>query len=157
MSAGTCQRRCRWRGRWAKRRTFCDVFDVSLVTKAPVRLMSAWVLFQCCRRVLNEGGGSGQCFLTAARAGCAIAVKQPGTKQDTIGMGVQDQGPDRRDGKTHWVNFHVGACCGSPSTMISACTGADAGTSPGIGYVAKARQVLLGIPGEKEGLLLAAV
>jgi hypothetical protein len=55
------------------------------------------------------------------------------------------------------VNFHVGACCGSPSTMISACTEADTGACPRIGYVAKARQVLLGIPGKMEGLLLAAM
>jgi hypothetical protein len=73
------------------------------------------------------------------------------------GQGVQDQGADRGHGKTHWVNFHVGGCCGSPSTMISACTGADTGACPGIGYVAKAGQVWLGVPGKMEGLLVAAV
>jgi hypothetical protein len=41
--------------------------------------------------------------------------------------------------------------------MISACTGADTGACPGIGYVAKAGQVWLGDPGKMEGLLVAAV
>jgi hypothetical protein len=41
--------------------------------------------------------------------------------------------------------------------MISACIGADADRCPGIGYVAGAGQVSLGIPGKIEGLLLAAV
>jgi len=41
--------------------------------------------------------------------------------------------------------------------MIPACTGADAGECPGIGYVAEAGQVSLGVPGEMEGWLLAGV
>jgi hypothetical protein len=78
-------------------------------------------------------------------------------EQDHDGRGMQGQGQDRGHGKTHWVNFHVGGCCESPSTMISACIGADADRCPGIGYVAGAGQVSLGIPGKIEGLLLAAV
>lgn len=48
------------------------------------------------------------------------------------------------------MNFHVGGCCGSPSTMISDATGADAGWSPGIGYVAGAGQDTIGAPGKIE-------
>ena len=102
-------------------------------------------------------GVNGQCFGTAARARWAAAVKHPGTKQKAKFQDMQDSRQGRGHGETHWVNFHVGGCCESPSTMIPACTGADAGKCAGIGCVAEAGQISLGIPGKMEGLLLARV
>lgn len=70
-------------GRRASRsqRTFCDVLDVSLVTKAPVRQVSAGVSLQRCRRVLVELLVGVDNVPTAARAGWAAAVKHPGTSK----------------------------------------------------------------------------
>lgn len=100
---------------------------------------------------------NGQCFPRAARARWATAVKHPRTKQDVKLQDMQDERQGRGRGETHWVNFHVGGCCESPSTMIPACTGADAGRCPRIGCGARVCQVSAGVPGKMEDLLLARV
>lgn len=97
--------------------------------------------------------GCGVCVPAAARAGRQrSSAEQRGScwMGEYEGRGLTVQSRARDGGETHWVNFHVGGCCGSPSTMISDATGADAGWSPGIGYVAGAGQDTMGAPSKIE-------